>query len=152
MWPSAWITIYHSPIQIAILILILFLAFDWSIFLSNSWSTYLLVWLSFFEIHVMDDWHQILPWAFGSYMPQLFAVDIYCENLPQLFAVAIFRGNFPQLFAVAICCENLQWLFVVDFLYVQIIFFCICEQILFIWKQIFFTFEQNFYILESFFY
>ena len=74
---------------------------------------------------------------------------LYCifENLPQEFAVAICRENLPQEFAVAICRENLRWVFCMC----KRIPFCICEQILFLWKQTFFICDQNFLIREILF-
>ena len=71
-----------------------------------------------------------------------------------IFCIAhlrICRKNLLQEFAVAICRENLPWLFAMGFLYSKLILFCICEQILFIWKQTFFICEQNFLICEIFF-
>ena len=65
------------------------------------------------------------------------------ENLPWLFAAGICRGNLPQEFAVAICRGF--------FIYINQPFFCICEQILFIWRQTFFIRVQNFLICEIFF-
>ena len=55
----------------------------------------------------------------------------------------ICRGNLPQEFAVAICRGF--------FIYINESFFCICEQILFIWRQTFFIRVQNFLICEIFF-
>ena len=57
-----------------------------------------------------------------------------CENLPQVFAVAICRENLPRIFCI----------------YKRILF-CICEQVLFIWRQIFLICVQNFLICEIFF-
>ena len=65
------------------------------------------------------------------------------------FAVAICRKNLQQEFAAWI-----SWLFSGRFflyLYWWANIFCICEQILFIWKQHFFICEENFHICESFF-
>ena len=63
------------------------------------------------------------------------------------FALEICRGNLLQEFAVAICREYLPWVFCI---YKRILF-CICEQILFIWRQTFFICVQNFLICEIFF-
>ena len=63
------------------------------------------------------------------------------------FAVGICRRNLPWLFAVRICRGYLPWVFCIR----KRILFCICEQILFIWKQTFFICEQNFLICEIFF-
>ena len=65
------------------------------------------------------------------------------ENLPQGFAARICRGYLPREFAVAIC--RGYFLFV----FVSKPFFCICEQMLFIWNL--FSCEQNFFICEIFF-
>ena len=97
-----------------------------------------------------------------------FAVEICCVNLHWLFAVVICREKLPQdfavritpqKFAVAICCENLPQEFAVEIchgylprvfrIFKQIVF-CLCEQILFIWKLVFFICEQNFFICEIF--
>ena len=80
-------------------------------------------------------------------LPWLFAAGICRRNLPWLFVARICRGNLPQEFAVAICRENLPWVFC---LYKRILF-CICEQILFIWRQTFFICVQKFLIWEIFF-
>ena len=58
-------------------------------------------------------------------------------------------------FAVAICRRNLPWEFFARicrgfFCIYKRILFCICEQILFIWKQTFFICEQNVLICEIF--
>ena len=58
-------------------------------------------------------------------------------------------------FAVAICRRNLPWEFSARicrgfFCIYKRILFCICEQILFIWKQTFFICEQNVLICEIF--
>ena len=50
-------------------------------------------------------------------------------------------------FAARICRGCLPWVFYIR----KRITFCICEQILFIWKQTFFICEQNFLICEVFF-
>ena len=76
-----------------------------------------------------------------------FAVAICRKNLPWLFAARICRRSLPQELAVAICRENLPWVFCIC----KRIFFCIREQILFIWKQTFFTCDQNFLICGVFF-
>ena len=76
-----------------------------------------------------------------------FAMAICRRNLPWLIAARICRGNLLQVFAVAIFRENLPWIFCI---YKQILF-CICEQILFIWRQTFFICVQNFLICEIFF-
>ena len=68
-------------------------------------------------------------------------------NLPWEVSVAICRRNFPWLFAARICRRNLPWVFCIR----KRILFCICEQILFIWKQTFFICEQNFLVCEIFF-
>ena len=67
--------------------------------------------------------------------------------LPLEFAVGICRRNLPWLIAARICRGNLPWVFCI---YKQILF-CICEQILFIWRQTFFICVQNFLICEIFF-
>ena len=72
------------------------------------------------------------------------------------FALEICRGNLSQEFAVGICCRNLPWLFAASicrgfFCIYKRILFCICEQILFIWRQTFFICVQNFLICEIFF-
>ena len=72
------------------------------------------------------------------------------------FALEICRGNLSQEFAVGICCRNLPWLFATSicrgfFCIYKRILFCICEQILFIWRQTFFICVQNFLICEIFF-
>ena len=72
------------------------------------------------------------------------------------FAVGIWRGYLPQEFAVGICRRNLPWLFAVRiclgfFCIYKRILFCICEQILFIWRQTFFICVQNLLICEIFF-
>ena len=61
---------------------------------------------------------------------------LYCmfENLPWLFAAGICRGYLPWVFCIR-----------------KRILFCICEQILFIWKQTFFICDQNFLICKIFF-
>ena len=78
------------------------------------------------------------------------------EALPQrgllhtIFCIAylrICRWNLPWLFAARICRKNLPWGF---FIYKKILF-CICEQILFMWRQTFFICVQNFLICEIFF-
>ena len=69
------------------------------------------------------------------------------ENLPWEFAVAICRRNLPWLFAVRICRGYWPWVFCIR----KRILFCVCEQILFIWKQTFFICEQNFLICEILF-
>ena len=65
---------------------------------------------------------------------------LYCifENLPWEFAVAVCRENLPCLFAVGFCPY-------------KGILFCICEQILFIWRQTFFICVQKILICEIFF-
>ena len=70
---------------------------------------------------------------------------LYCifENLTWLFAAGICRGNLPQEFAVRICLGF--------FCIYKRILFCICEQILFIWRQTFFICVQNLLICEIFF-
>ena len=65
-----------------------------------------------------------------------FAVGICRENLPWLFAVGICHGYLPWVFAVCICKQ---------------IVFCICGQILFIWKQTFLICEQYFFVCDIFF-
>ena len=81
-------------------------------------------------------------------------------NLLQELAVAICRGYLPREFTVGICRRNLRWLFAVRICRGYLpwvyrigkrILFCICEEILFIWKQTFFICEQNFLIYEIFF-
>ena len=76
-----------------------------------------------------------------------FAVGICRGNLPWLFAARICRRNLPWEFAAGICRGYLPWVFCIR----KRILFCICEQILFIWKQTFFIYEQNFLICEIFF-
>ena len=80
--------------------------------------------------------------------------------LPQEFAAGICRGDLPQVFAVAICCQNLPWESAVGvcrgyfpwvFCIYKSILFCICEQILFIWRQTFLLCVQNFLICQIFF-
>ena len=63
------------------------------------------------------------------------------------FAVAICRTNLPWLITARICRGDLPWVFCI---YKRILF-CICEQILFIWRQTFFICVQNFLICEIFF-
>ena len=63
------------------------------------------------------------------------------------FVVAISRRSSPWEFAAGICRGYLQWVFCI---YKRILF-CICEQILFIWRQTFFICVQNFLICEIFF-
>ena len=89
-----------------------------------------------------------------------FAVSICRKNLPQEFAVGICRRNLPWEFAAGICCGYLlpefgegicrsyfPWVFCIY----KSILFCICEQILFIWRQTFFICVQNFLICQIFF-
>ena len=90
--------------------------------------------------------HHLLYCIFEN-LPWLYAAGICRRNLPWLIAARICRGNLLQVFAVAIFRENLPWIFCI---YKQILF-CICEQILFIWRQTFFICVQNFLICEIFF-
>ena len=76
-----------------------------------------------------------------------FAVGICLRNLPWLFAARICRKNLPWKFAAGICRGYLPWVFCIR----KRIIFCMCEQILFMWKQTFFICEQNFLICEIFF-
>ena len=69
-----------------------------------------------------------------GYLPREFAVGICHRNLPWLFAVRICHGYLPRVFCI----------------YKRILF-CICEQMLFIWRQTFFICVQNFLICEIFF-
>ena len=64
-------------------------------------------------------------------------------NLLEEFGSRICRRNF----VVRNCRGFLPWVFCMCWG----ILFCICEQILFIWKQTFFICEQNFLICEIFF-
>ena len=59
---------------------------------------------------------------------------ICCGYLLPEFAVGICRGYFPWVFCIY-----------------KSILFCICEQILFIWRQTFFICVQNFLICQIFF-
>ena len=68
--------------------------------------------------------HRITPYHLLYYIFENFVWEI---------ATRICRRNLPQEFDVAICRENLLLPFV--FLIYKEILFCICEQILFIWKQ-----------------
>ena len=87
-----------------------------------------------------------------GYLPQEFAAGICRGDLPQEFAVRICRRSLLWVFATRICRRNLPWLFSVGFLYIQgNPFFCISEQILFIWRQTFFIRVQNFLICQIFF-
>ena len=110
-----------------------------------------------FRFHVwISPTHRILHTIFcftcsricSGNLPREFAAEICRRNLPQKLAVAICRENLPQEFAVGICCKNLQWLIPASNCK-QIFFFCICEQILFIWKQTFFICEQNLFMRFS---
>ena len=96
--------------------------------------------------HTEDAPHHLL-YSISENLPWLFAAGICRGYLPREFAAGICRGNLPWLFAARICRRNLPWVFCIR----KRILFCICEQILFIWKQTVFIYEQNFLICEIFF-
>ena len=75
-------------------------------------------------------------------LPWLSAAGVCRDYLPWEFVMAISGSNLPWEFAAGICRGYLPWVFCIH----KPILFCICEQILFIWKQTFFICEQTFLI------